>query len=214
MTEPIRVTRSAHGWWEVRDAGNRVLARYVSEFQAREAGREAAERPQSDLVIQQGASPAEHATFDRETGARSVDLDAQIAPSPDHAATATKRQLILLVEDHLDARELYAEYLNYAGFSVVTAINGHEAVRLARLLHPDLILMDIRMPGMDGLEATADLKADPDVAHIPIVALTADPSTGLIDRALAAGCAAFMSKPVQPEHVEREIRRVLAAQAS
>jgi CheY-like chemotaxis protein len=121
-----------------------------------------------------------------------------------------RRQLILLVEDQLDARELYAEYLNYAGFSVVTAINGHEAVRLARMLRPDLILMDIRMPGMDGFEATADLKADRDVAHIPIVAITADPSIDVSDRALAAGCAACISKPALPDQVAREISRVLA----
>ena len=83
---------------------------------------------------------------------------------------ASPRWLILLVDDLLDARELYAQYLTYAGFSVVTAINGHEAVRLAELLHPDLILMDIRLPGMDGLEATSDLKANPAVADIPVVA--------------------------------------------
>ena len=130
---------------------------------------------------------------------------------PSESTTGTsRRHLILLVEDLLDARELYAEYLNYAGFSVVTAINGHEAIRLARMLRPDLILMDIRMPGMDGLEATADLKADPALAHIPIVAMTADPSTEISERAMAAGCAAFISKPVLPDEVAREITRVLA----
>ena len=126
------------------------------------------------------------------------------------ARDVTRRQLILLVEDQLDARELYAEYLNYAGFSVVTAINGHEAIRLARMLRPDLILMDIRMPGMDGFEATADLKADRNLAHIPIVAITADPSSDVSDRAIAAGCAACISKPALPDQVAKEISRVLA----
>jgi CheY-like chemotaxis protein len=130
------------------------------------------------------------------------------------AAESRSRSLILLVEDLLDARELYAEYLNYAGFSVVTAINGHEAVRLTRLLQPDLILMDLRMPGMDGLEATADLKSDPAVAHIPIVAITADPSVEISEKALAAGCAAFISKPALPDEVAREINRVLNASRS
>jgi CheY-like chemotaxis protein len=127
----------------------------------------------------------------------------------DSTPGARRRRLILLVEDLMEARELYAEYLNYAGFSVVTAINGHEAIRLARMLRPDLILMDIRMPGMDGLEATADLKADPQLARIPIVAMTADPSNEISDRAMAAGCADFISKPVLPDEIARTIARVL-----
>lgn len=125
-----------------------------------------------------------------------------------------KRQLILLVEDMLDARELYAEYLNYTGFRVVTAINGHEAVSLARMLEPDLILMDIRLPGMDGLEATADLKADPALAHIPIVAITADPSTDITERARAAGCAALIAKPALPDEVAHTITKILSSAGS
>jgi CheY-like chemotaxis protein len=123
------------------------------------------------------------------------------------------RRLILLVEDMLDARELYAEYLTYTGFSVVTAINGHEAVSLARMLKPDLILMDIRLPGMDGLEATADLKHDPELAHIPVVAITADPSASMSDRAKAAGCTEFIAKPALPDEVARTITRILDAAA-
>jgi CheY-like chemotaxis protein len=118
--------------------------------------------------------------------------------------------LILLVEDLLDARELYAEYLTYAGFSVATAINGHEAISLTRLLRPDLILMDIRMPGMDGLEATADLKADPELAHIPVVAMTADPSTEIEKRAREAGCSAIIMKPALPDDVARQISAILS----
>jgi CheY-like chemotaxis protein len=122
-----------------------------------------------------------------------------------------QRRLILLVEDMLDARELYAEYLAYTGFSVVTAINGHEAVSLARMLKPDLILMDMRLPGMDGLEATADLKHDPELAHIPVVAITADPSASMSDRAMAAGCTEFIAKPALPDEVARTITRILDA---
>jgi len=117
--------------------------------------------------------------------------------------------LFLLVEDMVDARELYAEYLAYAGFSVVTAINGHEAIGLARLLRPDLVLMDIRLPGMDGLEATADIKADPDLAHIPVVALTADPSSDIELRARRAGCIGVITKPALPDEVARKITSVL-----
>jgi CheY-like chemotaxis protein len=110
----------------------------------------------------------------------------------------------------VDARELDADYLAYAGFSVATAINGHEAVRLARLLRPDLILMDVRMPGMDGLEATADIKSDPDLAHIPVVALTADSSNDIDARARRAGCVEVITKPLLPDEVAREITSLLA----
>jgi two-component system, cell cycle response regulator DivK len=119
-----------------------------------------------------------------------------------------KKPLVLLVEDLVDARELYAQYLTYAGFSVVTAINGHEAIRLAQMLRPDIVLMDVRLPGMDGLEATADLKRQPELAHIPVVAITADPETE--ERCRAAGCASFISKPVLPDAVAKELRTVLA----
>jgi two-component system, cell cycle response regulator DivK len=117
--------------------------------------------------------------------------------------------LILVVEDFLDARELYAEYLTYAGFKVVTAINGHDAVRQAEFFRPDLILMDIRMPGMDGMEATADLKASPALAGIPIVAITADPSPELAARAVEAGCETCLAKPILPEVLVASISRVL-----
>ncbi len=133
-----------------------------------------------------------------------------VVATPGVAPTGEPRRLILLVEDMLDARELYAEYLAYAGFSVVTAINGHEAISLARLLRPDLILMDIRLPGMDGLEATADIKADPDLAHIPVVALTADPSSDINVRARRAGCAGVITKPVLPDEVVRKITNLLS----
>jgi two-component system, cell cycle response regulator DivK len=131
-------------------------------------------------------------------------LDAKEPPKP----------LILLVEDQVESREMYAEYLSYAGFSVVTAINGHEAVSLARMLHPDLILMDIAMPGMDGLEATADLKADPSFAQTPIVAITADSSYDICARARDAGCATLIAKPIFPDELVRRIRLMLTGVSS
>jgi two-component system, cell cycle response regulator DivK len=117
--------------------------------------------------------------------------------------------LILVVEDFLDARELYAEYLTYAGFQVVTAINGHDAVRQAGFFRPDLILMDIRMPGMDGMEAAADVKANPALAGIPIIAITADPSPEVAARAIEAGCVTCLAKPVLPDVLVATISRVL-----
>jgi two-component system, cell cycle response regulator DivK len=125
------------------------------------------------------------------------------------AAAGDRKPLILLVDDLLDARELYAEYLTYAGFSVVTAINGHEAIRLAALLRPDLILMDIRLPGMDGLEATADIRRNPTLQKTPIIAITADPSDEIATRCREAGCTSFISKPALPDEVAKHIRNVL-----
>jgi CheY-like chemotaxis protein len=123
---------------------------------------------------------------------------------------ANQKPLVLLVEDRVDSRELYAQYLTHVGFSVASAINGHEAIRLAQLLRPDIILMDIWLPGMDGLEATSDLKQQPELAHIPVVAITADPSKEMENRCHAAGCHSFMSKPVLPDEVAQHLRAVLA----
>jgi CheY-like chemotaxis protein len=86
--------------------------------------------------------------------------------------TTEPGSLILVVDDYQDAREMYAEYLQYSGFRVAEAKNGNEAVAQARSLKPDLILMDLSLPGMDGWEATRVLKADEETRHIPIVALT------------------------------------------
>ncbi len=205
----IHVVRNPHGWWEVRRHSGQVVARYSSEFQAWEAGRVAAESGESDLVIHQAEGPPRYESFDPRSRRMIPAGDATI-PAPGGASGGERKRLILLVEDMVDARELYAEYLAYAGFSVVTAINGHEAISLARLLRPDLILMDIRLPGMDGLEATADIKGDPDLAHIPVVALTADPSSDINIRARRAGCVGVITKPVLPDEVARKITNLLA----
>jgi two-component system, cell cycle response regulator DivK len=128
-----------------------------------------------------------------------------------NSVTSERKPMVLVVEDLVDSRELYAQYLTYAGFSVVTAINGHEAIRLAQLLRPDIILMDIRLPGMDGLEATADVKRQPGLSHIPVVAITADPSEEMEERCRMAGCAAFIGKPALPDDVARQLRAVLSS---
>ena len=212
MKSVVHVVHNPNGWWDVRDEQGEVLARYVSEFQAWEAGRVAAERLECDLALHQHGGPIKYEIFDFETKVCRP-LGHNHAP-PVNRTPSESRKLILLVEDLVDAREMYAQYLNYAGFSVVTAINGHEAVRLAALLRPDLILMDIRMPGMDGLEATADLKSTPELAHIPIVALTGDLSDDVSTRAREAGCAACLAKPTDPDEVARQIRMVLEGKGS
>jgi two-component system cell cycle response regulator DivK len=103
---------------------------------------------------------------------------------------------VLLVEDNEVNRYLARFLLEHGGFTVVCAENGLEAIELARVRRPDLILMDIEMPLMDGYEATALLKADDELKAIPVVALTAHAMAHERERALAIGCAAYIEKPI------------------
>lgn len=117
---------------------------------------------------------------------------------------------VLLVEDNDDNQEIYRIILTHHGFSVLQAWDGEGGVRMARHHTPDLILMDLTMPVLDGLEATRLLKADPETAAIPIIALTAHAEAEDREAAEAAGCTSFLSKPVEPQRVAMEVRRVLA----
>jgi CheY-like chemotaxis protein len=120
-------------------------------------------------------------------------------------------QLVLVVDDYQDARELYAEYFVVSGFRVAEASNGAEAVEKALELAPDVILMDLSLPGMDGWEATRRLKANRQTKHIPIVALTSHALEGYSDSAKKAGCDAFVTKPCLPDRLVDEVRRLLAS---
>jgi two-component system cell cycle response regulator DivK len=104
--------------------------------------------------------------------------------------------LVLLVEDNEVNRYLARFLLEHGGFEVVTASNGQEALDQARARRPDLILMDIQMPVMDGYAATRALKADPALQAVPVVALTAYAMPHERERALAAGCAGHIEKPI------------------
>ena len=119
--------------------------------------------------------------------------------------------LILVVDDYQDAREMYAEYLQFSGFRVAEARNGNEAVTQAFDLKPDLILMDLSLPGMDGWEATRVLKADERTRHIPVVALTGHALAGASEGARRAGCDSFVTKPCLPDDLVVEVRRMLSA---
>jgi CheY-like chemotaxis protein len=121
----------------------------------------------------------------------------------------TVRSRVLVVEDYADAREMYSEYLQYSGYEVVEATNGMEALQRAVEDRPDIILMDLSLPVMDGWEATRRLKADVRTADIPVVALTGHALAGISDGALRAGCDAFVTKPCLPEDLVKEIRKVL-----
>jgi two-component system, cell cycle response regulator DivK len=124
--------------------------------------------------------------------------------------TKSDRPRVLLVDDYPDAREMYTEYLQYSGFDVVEAGNGIEALQRAVDATPDIILMDLSLPVMDGWEATRRLKADQRTASIPVVALTGHALAGISEGAKKAGCDAFVTKPCLPEDLVKEIRKILA----
>jgi len=131
-------------------------------------------------------------------------------PDPTDAKKAD-RPRVLLVDDYPDAREMYAEYLEFSGFEVVEAENGMEALERAVEASPDIILMDLSLPVMDGWEATRRLKADKRTAPIPVVALTGHALAGISEGAKKAGCDAFVTKPCLPEDLVKEIRKILDA---
>jgi CheY-like chemotaxis protein len=116
------------------------------------------------------------------------------------------RPLVLVVDDVADTREMYEVYLRIAGYGVDTARDGREAVRFARVARPDLIVMDLQMPGMDGWAAIRQLKSDPKTANIPVIVLTGhDLKDYLKHSAVAEGAAAYLTKPLSPEQLAREI---------
>ena len=121
----------------------------------------------------------------------------------------TPRPRVLLVDDYPDARDMYGEYLEYSGYDVIQAANGMEALQRAIDDKPDIILMDLSLPVMDGWEATRRLKANVRTAAIPVVALTGHALAGISEGAKKAGCDAFVTKPCLPEDLVREIRRIL-----
>ncbi|HMB80111.1 MAG TPA: response regulator [Vicinamibacterales bacterium] len=125
--------------------------------------------------------------------------------------TPRERPCVLLVDDYSDAREMYTEYLQFSGFDVVEAGNGLEALQRAEDASPDIILMDLSLPVMDGWEATRRLKANPRTASIPIVALTSHALAGIADTAKKAGCDALITKPCLPHDLVTKVRNILAS---
>jgi CheY-like chemotaxis protein len=118
--------------------------------------------------------------------------------------------LILIVDDFQDNREMYGEFLAFSGFRVIEASNGKEAVDQAFEHRPDLIIMDLSLPVMDGWEATRLLKRDDRTRAIPVVALTGHALAGHSLGAKDAGCDSFLEKPCLPDQLVAEIRRMLA----
>lgn len=115
---------------------------------------------------------------------------------------------ILLVEDVEDNRDLVVQILENE-YTVVEARDGLEGLHQARAVRPDLIILDMALPKMDGWEAARQLKTDPELKSIPIIALTAYAMEGDEARALEAGCDAYVSKPVLPRDLRARVKRVL-----
>jgi two-component system, cell cycle response regulator DivK len=120
-------------------------------------------------------------------------------------------QTVLLVEDNDDNLRIYSTILSYAGYHVLEATDGEAGVERARAEHPDLILMDVSLPKMDGWEATRRLKGDAATSAIPIIALTAHALSSDRERAIQAGCDGYIPKPAEPRAVLAEVQRILQA---
>lgn len=129
---------------------------------------------------------------------------------PFPSVNAPTEPLVLVVDDYDDAREMYAESLLVNGFRVAEAADGAQAVEMARRLGPDVILMDLSLPGIDGWEATRRLKADAATQHIPVVALTGHALSSAMDAAREAGCVRFVVKPALPDVVIAEVRLAIS----
>jgi two-component system cell cycle response regulator DivK len=116
---------------------------------------------------------------------------------------------ILLVEDNEDNRIVYSTILRHFGYGVSEALNGEDGIRKARAEKPDLILMDISIPVVDGWEATQVLKSDPATKDIPIIALTAHALASDREKAMEVGCDGYLAKPCEPRAVVAEVQRFL-----
>jgi CheY-like chemotaxis protein len=116
---------------------------------------------------------------------------------------------LMVVEDNEASRDALSRRLERRGYRVLLAVDGHEAVSKGRSAKPDLILMDLGLPGIDGWEATRQLKSDPETSHIPIIVLSAHAMTNDRDMALAAGGDDFDTKPVRFHQVLAKIEALL-----
>jgi CheY-like chemotaxis protein len=118
---------------------------------------------------------------------------------------------ILVVEDNVFNRDLIQRFLEPEGFEVVVAHDGADGLARAVAEQPDLVLMDMSLPVIDGWEATRRMKADPATARIPVIALTAHAMLGDREKALAAGCDDYDTKPIDIERLLAKIRALLPA---
>ncbi len=119
------------------------------------------------------------------------------------------RKRILIVEDQEDNRRILRDRLTNAGYELIEAVTGEEGVTLAETEHPDLILMDIQLPGLDGYEAARRIKANPALRKIPILAVTSYALSGDDAKAFEAGCEGYVTKPFSPRALMAKVREYL-----
>jgi two-component system cell cycle response regulator DivK len=119
-------------------------------------------------------------------------------------------QCVLIVEDQADNRAILRDLLSHAGYDLIEATNGEEGVALAESKRPDLILMDVQLPIMDGYEATRRIKSNPTLRSIPIIAVTSYALSDDEAKARAAGCDAYVAKPFSPRQLLAKIRKYLS----
>jgi two-component system cell cycle response regulator DivK len=120
---------------------------------------------------------------------------------------------ILLVEDQEDNMQILRDTLTSAGYEIIEAVNGEEALAAVASGRPDLILMDIQIPIIDGYEATRRIKADPALRSIPVIAVTSHALSGGEEKARAAGCDDFVAKPYSPRQLLAKVRQYLPAKS-
>ena len=116
---------------------------------------------------------------------------------------------ILVVEDQEDNRRILRDLLTSAGYEMIEAVTGEEGLAMARIHRPDLILMDIQLPELDGYESSRRLKADPTLQTIPIVAVTSYAMSGDDAKAYGAGCVGYVTKPFSPRQLLAKLREFL-----
>ena len=119
------------------------------------------------------------------------------------------KQTILVIEDQEDNRRIFWDLLTSVGYDVIEAVNGIEGVSSAETQNPDLIIMDIQLPGIDGYEATRRIKANPNLQKIPIIVVTSYALSGDDVKAFEAGCDAYVAKPFSPRELLAKIREYL-----
>ncbi len=117
---------------------------------------------------------------------------------------------ILVIEDQQDNRQILRDLLTSADFEVIEAVDGEAGLAAAAAHKPDLILMDVQLPGIDGYEATRRLKGDALLRDVPVIAVTAHALSGAEEEARAAGCDGYISKPISPRQLLAKVREYLS----
>jgi two-component system, cell cycle response regulator DivK len=135
---------------------------------------------------------------------------ASVLPTP----RSRRAGVVLVADDSRDTRELYVLHLNYCGFTAYTAFDGISAIEMAVSLRPDVIVMDLSMPGVDGIDAIRRLKSNPRTRKIPVILLTGYPAKAIERGAMEAGASVFLTKPCLPEDLEQQVRQLLDDQRS